>query len=773
MRKIDKILYGAFIPPFIIALIVLTFVVSIRELSNLSELLITRNASLFGIISIIGTILPRILMFSLPLSYLIGILIGLSGLSGESQITALRACGVPLRTLLRPILRFGAIVGMFTAVITLAILPYTNDTFSRIKKQISVAQATSQIQPRVFNEEMPKIMFYVDDLAADKQKWSHVFLADNRDPENPCTIIARSGTLVADSSQKNLQLHLEQGASYAFNPTDPSKDLVSEFKSSELSIDLKQRAEPSSNDRPQKVIEQNTLYLWRSFNKVSLDERIELLVEFHRRIALPFTIIPFALLGLTLAASTSKGGRTSGFALSLVVVISFYILFLNGIRLALVGKISPWLGAWGASILLSTIGLLLLFKIEQRHGIFHRISHFLWGSRNADFTQYLDTLPIKIRSFLKSHPSGNNNRYTTPKILDLYISRGFFIYFFWSLISCGTLFVLLTLFDLLDDIIRNRIPLISVIDYFIFLTPQILMLVVPMSALLAVLINFGILEKNSEVTAIKAGGWSLYRIAIPVILISSGLCLSLFLLQEYILPFANVRQDAIRNIIKGRPPQTSMRLQRKWISGESGRIYNYEYFDSNQDSFVDLIIYDIDMKASNLLRIIHCSRAKIAPNGTWLLEDGFVRNYKPVGFQRINHEAFKFPEKASYFETEIFQSKESSKRTYLELKNYINYLEKSGYNANELKVELNKKISFPLSCLVMALLGVPFSFSIGKKGAFLGIGMSIAIAISYWGISGVFEAMGAYGLLIPLLAAWAPNILFSATGLVLLFTIRT
>jgi lipopolysaccharide export LptBFGC system permease protein LptF len=73
----------------------------------------------------------------------------------------------------------------------------------------------------------------------------------------------------------------------------------------------------------------------------------------------------------------------------------------------------------------------------------------------------------------------------------------------------------------------------------------------------------------------------------------------------------------------------------------------------------------------------------------------------------------------------------------------------------------------------MALLGVPFSFSTGKKGALFGIGMSIAIAISYWGLSGVFEAMGAYGLLVPILAAWAPNLLFGAAGLALLFTIRT
>ena len=218
-----------------------------------------------------------------------------------------------------------------------------------------------------------------------------------------------------------------------------------------------------------------------------------------------------------------------------------------------------------------------------------------------------------------------------------------------------------------------------------------------------------------------------------------------------------------------------MYVQRKWILGEAGRIYNYEYFNANQDSFVDLNIYDIDMEQARILRRIHAERARIESDGAWVLENGWIREYDSQQslFERIKTGAFDFPEKAGYFKREMLQPKESSKLTYLELTNYITYLMNSGYNAIELQVELNKKISFPLSCLVMALLAVPFSFSVGRKGAFFGIGISIAIAISFWGVAGAFEAMGNYGLLIPMLAAWAPNILFGATGLVLFFTIRT
>jgi lipopolysaccharide export LptBFGC system permease protein LptF len=216
-------------------------------------------------------------------------------------------------------------------------------------------------------------------------------------------------------------------------------------------------------------------------------------------------------------------------------------------------------------------------------------------------------------------------------------------------------------------------------------------------------------------------------------------------------------------------------MQRKWIFGESGRIYNYEYFDSNQDSFVNLNVFDTDLAAVQIQRWIYAARAHIDKDGIWVLEDGWLRDYQSAqaGFRRIKSEMIRFPEKAAYFEREIFQPKESSKLKYFELKNYINYLKKSGYNATELQVELYKKISFPLSCLIMALLGIPFSFSMGKKGAFYGIAISIAIAISFWGASGVFEALGANGLLIPVLAAWAPNLVFGASGIALLFSIRT
>jgi LPS export ABC transporter permease LptG/LPS export ABC transporter permease LptF len=775
MRKIDKLLFYAIVPPFVISLIVLTFVVFIHELGNRSEWLLVRNASLDLIIYGMAAILPAVLIYSLPLSYLIGILIGLTGLSGEYQIMALRACGVPLRTLLRFILILGFVVGFTTAVLSVVILPEANYEIRRIQNRISLAQATSLIHPRVFNEDFPKVVFYLDNIDKDRQQWSRVFFVDNRDPQSPQIVtMAESCEWIEDSANQGIQLYCKNGNSYPVNPQDHAKDSVDKFATTLVSINTRRDLDYSNQRR---VSEQNTLDLLRNHSKSPASEGLRQLIELHRRLALPFSMLPFALLGLTLAVSAPKGGRTLGFAFSLVAVLLFYILFMNGLRLANVGKIPPWIGAWGANIFLTLGSLPLLAKVEQRFALGPWISKIFWRLKwNIPLHNFhlkkLRSSIIKIHDGIFS-ATRVFTRFRFFTILDIYILKNFFIFFFWSLIACGTLFILFTLFDLLDEIIQRKIPFICVMEYFAFLTPQILMIIVPVSVLLGILISLGILEKNSEITAIKAGGWSLYRVAMPILLVATTFCICLFLIQEYILPYANERQDSLHNYIKGRSPEASRR-PRTWIFGESGRIYNYKQFNE-QDSFVDLNIYEINLSSATILRRIHADFAGINPNGFWTLEKGWIHDYqsKTSPFRLIENDVFNFPENAGYFKKAISQPKESSQKTYSELSKYINYLMKSGYNAIELQVELCKKTAFPVSCLVMTLLGLPFSFSMGKRGAFFGIALSIAIAILYWGISGVFGAMGSYGLLVPILAAWAPNILFGAAGLALFLAIRT
>lgn len=780
-RQIDKLLLGAISPPFLISLTVLTFVIFVRELGRLSELFITRNASLAVIAWIAGTIVPGILVFSLPLSFLIGTLIGMSGLSAESQITALRACGVPLRRLILPIIGLAVVVCLLTSFLSLYVLPRSSDMLSSLKYQISLRQAASQVRARVFNEDFPDVVFYLDDLATDRQVWSRVFVADSSDRDAPKIILAREGMWLTDPGGGRLQLHLIDGRIYQVDPQDKTRDNVSLFASTDIPVGLNGKAAESSGNgaarSPQKPVEMSTTALWRGFPGASKVERRDRVIELYRRLALPFSVLGFALIALPLGVSTGKKGRTAGFVLSLLLVVFFYTMLMNGIRLASVGRLTPWVGVWLGNFILLALGIILLINAEQGGRLGRLVQEWRWKSRRTD-AGAITPSGLPASSVIITWPvvslCGRVARRCVPKVFDYYVSKGFLLYLGWSALACGALFIVLTLFELLDDVVRNQVPLIIVADYLFSLIPQILVLMVPMAVLLATLIHFGILEKSSEITAIKAGGWSLYRVAWPVMILSGLVCCGLFLVQDYVLPYANMRQDRLRNLIKGRPAQT-LNPQRKWIFGESGRIFNYDHFDATQGVFVGLRVFEIEMSGLRILRRIEAARATIFRSGSWILENGWLHDFRPdgVGVERLDKKEFNFPEKAAYFKRELFEPKESSKLTFLELKRYIIYLQKSGYNATELQVELYKKLSLPSSALVMALLGVPFSFSMGKRGAFYGIGASIVIAMIYWGVFSMFEQMGSYGLLIPALAAWAPNILFAAAGLILLLTIRT
>jgi len=789
MRKADKLLFRAIAPPFVITLAVLTFVVSAQEFGTLSQLLITKNASPGVMLALAGAILPDILIYSLPLSFLTGVLIGLGGLSGESQILALRACGMPLRSPLRFILFFGAVIGIFTAMLSLVAAPRANEYRRQLVDRVSVSVATTRIQARVFNEDLPGVIFYIKDLSDDKQRLSGIFLADGSDPDIPKIVTAGEAFWVRDPDNRRVQLHLQEGASYSSSVDEPEKDTQSFFLSTDIPIEIKKNDPaalytiPESSDAaaPVKARELKTSDLWSKRASLTKEENVKRVIELNRRIALPFSIIPFSILGLALSVSAPKSGRASGFALGLVTVIIYYMLFANGIRMSSVGKIPPWLGSWMTNIIFCLVGFFLLSKTEKRFALNQWIALPVLRLPERFRRSYMekpatreygnDNSPLKIFSRQSSAWHGSTIP-RLPRIMDFYILRGFLTYFLWALTACTTLFLLITVFELLDSVIRNSISLVTLADYLFFLIPQIFIIAIPMSILLAALVNLGILEKDSEITAVKASGLSLYRLALPIIAATAVFSLGLFLLQDYILPYANNRQDNLRNYIMNKPARTSKHLERKWILGDHERIYNYGYFDGSQNSFSDLNVYEVDFDTSRLRRRIYAEHARVG-DGVWTLENGWMRDYESERFERFEKKAISLPERAGYFKREIFQPKESSKLTYLELRRYIGYLRQSGYNAVELQVELYKKAAFPLSCLIMAFLGIPFAFSVGRKGAIVGIGVSIAIAVIYWGISGVFEAMGAYGLLLPLLAAWAPNILFAAAGLAMFLYIRT
>jgi LPS export ABC transporter permease LptG len=367
-----------------------------------------------------------------------------------------------------------------------------------------------------------------------------------------------------------------------------------------------------------------------------------------------------------------------------------------------------------------------------------------------------------------------------PLILDDYVLRQFISTFTMVLVAFVTLMLVFTFFELLGDIIRNQTPLITVGAYLINLTPSLIYIITPLSVLIAVLVVFGGLNRSNELTAMKATGISLYRIVVPVLVIASILSISLFLFDEVYLPIANRKQEALHNVIKGKPAQTYLRPDRKWMfgmqqQGKPERIFYYEFFDPDNDRFANITVFEFDPSTFSLSRRIFAAGAHWDPQiHRWIFEHGWQRSFN--GDEITNYQTFEvstFPEIVEvpqYFKKETRPSQEMS---FNELQRYIRDMRQSGFDTMRLRVQLNRKIAYPLITLVMAILAVPFALSMGKRGSLAGIAVAIGMAIAYLFVDGMFEAMGDVNLLPAFLAAWSPDVLFGLAGTYLLLRTPT
>jgi LPS export ABC transporter permease LptG len=269
----------------------------------------------------------------------------------------------------------------------------------------------------------------------------------------------------------------------------------------------------------------------------------------------------------------------------------------------------------------------------------------------------------------------------------------------------------------------------------------------------------------------KATGISLYRLVVPIVSIAAILAVSLFLFDEFYLPQANRRQEALRSIIKGRPPQTFLHPEQKWIfgqphAGEPGRIFYYQFFDPDRNEFANLSLFEFDPSTFALSRRVFASRVFWDSDAaTWRFQNGWQREIEGPNvtqYREFTQTTFsEIHEEPSYFKKESLQSQEMN---FGQLDHYIRDLRQSGFDTMRLRVALWHKLAYPLIAVVMAILAIPFALSMGRRGSLTGIAVAIAVALAYWVVDGLFGAMGTVNYLPPPLAAWSSDILFGLAG---------
>ena len=776
MRILDRYIVREIFRHACLGLIVFTFVLFVPQLVRLMEFLVRHSGSGSQVAKLFLCVFPGVLIFTIPMAVLVGVLLGLGRMSADSEIIALTALGVSRRRMLVPVAVLALTGTVLTGALTLWLGPAAFGSLRNIEADLLASQASFQVQPRVFDERFPKTVLYINDISASGTQWHGVFLAEVGEESGSRLTLAENAIVIAEPKQGKLELHLQGGTTHEVSRQDPDHYSLTDFGQSDMPIEVsglvsvQQRALSNPERRTGDLLADRTAN-WR-----------EARVEIHRRLAFPFACLVFALVAVPLGAQPRRGGRAAGTLLSVLLIGLYYSLFITGAGFAREGKLSPGIGIWLANLALTVLGLVLLPRMEQLRGESKWIGRLtrleLWKRL---LRRKKTQARLKAAEAEAARPSNGESRGRArtsegsfPRLMDLYLLRRFLSYFGMMMLTFVALFEVFTFFELLDDIARHRVPFLVVVNYFRYLTPYLLYQLAPLGALVAVLTTLGVMSKNNEIVACKASGISLYRLAMPLLLAGLILAATMIILDDVYLPYANQRQDALRNQIKGKPAQTYTRPQR-WIFGEKGKIYNYDLFEPDKNLFAGLTVVELDPGTFRVKRRVFASRATWSESqNTWLLESGWVRDFEDgrvANYQKFKATALsELSEPPTYFNREVLQAIQLSFR---QLGNYIQALRNAGFDVSTLTVQWYVKIAFPLIAPVSMLLAIPYAFRVGARGAVSGVAVGLAVGIAYWSLARLLQAMGGVGQMPPPFAAFAPDLIFYFLGMYFFFKMPT
>ncbi len=786
LRTLDRYVIREVIPPFLLSLLVFTFILEVPPIMQQLETLVSKGVSWGTAGHIILLLIPQGLGLTIPMALLTGLLIGLGRLSSDRETVALLACGVSPYRLLRPVLVMATLAAAATLYVMVEAIPDANQRFREITFDLVTKRVENDIRPRVFFEDFPGWVLYARDETPGGG-WKDVMVADTHNPEGASLYMAAGGRLVLDRARRGVYLILVNGTRYS--TTKAGEADIFRFPADQI-MTLDADTVFGRMELPRGVSEKTIPQLRETIaqklaNRISPHPEI---MGIQVKFSIPAACFVFALIGLALGVTVARDSKLAGFVLGIVVIFGYYVVmflaesFAKGLYATpgpddrfLFAYAARWipnvvLGAFGIAALIwrarfaeRRFPLAIPIGIPRLPGGWRRPD----GSARAGASRSATTAarPRSVVIVLRIP----RLRFPGPGLLDRYVSRLYGRTVGLAFLALMGLFYIATFIDRSDKLFKGAASTGTVMQLLAYSTPQFVYYVIPIAALLSVLVTFGVLSRTSELTVMKACGVSLYRIALPIVALSLLWSAALFGLEQEILARANRRASALDATIRGLPPKTLNPLSRHWVIGRDGSIYHYGYFDPRQRVLTGLTIYRPAPDAWRLAARTYASTAQYLDG--WVGVNGWKQD---LGSRSPTWRPFtRAPlqvDPPEYFETE---QTDADTMTVAQLRRYVAELSASGFDVVGLSVELQRKLAFPLVTFVMTLLAVPFGVSTGRRGTLYGIGLGVILALSYWFLMSVFIAVGKAGLLTPVLAAWTPNVIVAAAAVYMLLTART
>lgn len=983
MRLIDRYLVRELLGPCLLGLLVWTCIFEFNWFFRLADQWVAGTLEGREVLEALGYVLPSVLAQTIPMSVLFGVLIGFARLSADGEITALRASGV---SYYRGLFATGLVAALacgLSALVYVRLVPWSNLRYQELTaRAYSRADLNREIRPGTWTQlaergvmqsgslfargvdasnPAERWLLDVDVLFVDRQArqgeyWraerARVSRVNTEEEASRLRFVAKEVHRIwwkYDAPEDGIQVQVSEtderlGAEQK-SPTEVSvKRMAKDYRAKTLDELRRGLASYAEMDRLDELAKRDPRAFdlaraelkdpWVPSGTPRLRARRYTAMEIHKKAAIPAACLVLAACAMPLGIALRRGGRPASFAISIAVILAWWIVYSVAETWVVAGRVAPAFGAWLPDAVIGMVAVYLLVRLRRVQGlgvyralmdaqllgalIVGLLAAVLWFEKGAQerrgvqVPEFPSWLPAVGGALLAGHvlfrifrdpiakriarmteamrapravASGSQavgdhlvadvvepgpeaflpeqaalvrergarwharlvrlratvafllvtllsfavleistwesglregllravtswygmaivlllaacavlQRLGLPliKTIDAYVLGAFVRTLVAILAALLLLNVVIEYVGLAGSILQNKIPFSRVLEFYLQLSPSMFLQLLPWAVMVAALAAFGVLTKFNEVTALRVCGVSVFRLAVPVVLVAAVLSGVSFVLRDYVLPQANQEAERLRAELKGRASSRQSTARGLLFAMDGGGLYHFDRYlpaqtivpagappvpvAQRQPQILNLTILRWDHAGG--VRALTCARDAAWTGERWELHAGWTATLGEIDgrpqvetLERFDSRPVPEMERPDYFGA---TREDPDQMTFAEFARYIEEQEAAGYPTHELQVQLHAKVADPLRGVVLLLVGLPFAFTTGRHGALYGFGVAVIVAVAFFVVVALFQALGAAEYLPPVAAAWAPNALFSVAGVYLLLHVRT
>ena len=371
-------------PPFLVGMGTFTFVLLMGRFLKLAEMVVEKGVPLSEVIWMVVYLLPSFWLYTIPMALLLAILLAFGRLSGDSEVTAMKSCGISLYGLLPPPLAFSLLACAACLGVTVYGVPWGNSSFKKLLIEVAQASAGVVVKEKVFNDAFPGMVIYAESFNQKGQSMAGVIIHDERDPREPATIFAKSGALLSDPQAHSIEFHLKDGSIH--RTADGGGYRMVDFQEYNLRVSLEKPGAVQEKGESEMTLSELIHPPPRRFDAKEL---LSMELEFHSRVALPFSCFVFTLLAMPLGIQNRRSGKAAGFSLSIGILLLYYIALSAFKTLGEKAILPPWLSCWSPNLVFLALAVYLFYKTAAEEplpltALYARLAAALkgrWGRR--------------------------------------------------------------------------------------------------------------------------------------------------------------------------------------------------------------------------------------------------------------------------------------------------------------------------------------------------------------------------------------------------------